>query len=750
MKPSLLQTHGLARVDRPARTINKYRLSLIVSMAVALGTGSALARSDDALNIEAVSNRADLVSGGDVLLRVNLPRKHQGMLSVNGAAVPGALHPAPDGNGYLALVTGLPLGRSTITLSAQGHMVHLDVTNHPISGPIFSGPHLQPWICTTATNGLGAPLDADCNAPTRYDFFYKNTTTPPVFVAYDPANPPPSAQIAITTTDRGVTVPYIVRVETGTLNRSIYKITVLFNPTQSWTPWAPQPAWNGKLLYLFGAGAGLQYTQGSLNNTFDDNSLSRGFATAAAVMTTHGTNANAKLNAEALMMVKEHLAEAYGPIRYTIGSGCSGGAIQQHSIGDQYPGLIDGLLPVCSYPDTWSLAVNSHDCHVLTPYFATTSPLLWANLADRLAVLGLNSEQECPGQDGPAAFGGRWFPVTNSSCLLPASALYNPVTNPQGVRCSLNAYHINELGVRPDGFTFQVFDSVGVQYGLNALQAGRISPEQFVDLNQKIGGLDIAGNYQAQRTVGDLTGLERMYRSGLITYGRELGKYPIIDARTNDNHEMHNNSEWMFTRFRLLRTNGNAANEIHWWEQSRVPNPVGNVSRPSAATALRAFNLMDQWLTAVEADRSNQPHEKKVARNKPAAAHDACIVDGVEYAWTPGSVCETEFTYTGMTRLVAGGPVTNDVLKCQLKPLSRLDYKVSFTDAQWARLQNTFSSGVCDYSKRGVGQGKPKPWLTFADGPGGRSLGKPPVSRSRDGHHDDRDDRDDDDHRDDD
>src|SRR6266478_2322860 len=276
-------------------------------------------------------------------------------------------------------------------------------------------------------------------------------------------------------------------------------------------------------------------------------------------MTAHGTNANAKLNAEALMMVKEHLAEAYGPIRYTIGSGCSGGAIQQHSIGDQYPGLIDGLLPVCSYPDTWSLAVNSHDCQALTPYFTTTSPLLWANLADLLAVLGLNSEQECPGQDGPAAFGGRWFPVTNSSCLLPASALYNPLTNPQGVRCSINAYHINELGARPDGFTFQVFDSVGVQYGLNAVQSGRISPQQFVDLNEKIGGLDIAGNYQAQRTVAD---------------------------------------------------------------------PTGNVSRPSAATALRAFNLMDQWLTAIEADRSNQPHEKKVARNKPAAAHDACIVDG--------------------------------------------------------------------------------------------------------------------------
>jgi len=176
-----------------------------------------------------------------------------------------------------------------------------------------------------------------------------------------------------------------------------------------------------------------------------------------------------------------------------------------------------------------------------------------------------------------------------------------------------------------------------------------------------------------------------------------------------------------------------------------VVNPVGNVSRPSPATALRAFNLMDQWLAAIEADRSKLPHGKKVTRNKPAAARDACIVDGVEHDWTPGSVCDAKFTYTGLIRMTAGGPVTNDVLKCQLKPLSRLDYNVSFTDAQWARLQSTFASGVCDYSKRGVGQRKPKPWLTFADGPGGRSLGKPPVSRSGDRHDDEHDDRDDDD-----
>jgi len=703
----------------------------LAAIVIAMGLGNVAAQPNPVLGLEAVSNRADLVSSGNVLVRVTLPPNvgaNQAVLMLNGQALANPLHPAPDGRGYLALVTGMNLGQNALLLAAGGSTLQLDLTNYPTGGPVFSGPHLQPWICTTQNHGLGAAVDADCNAPAQFTFFYKNATTGQ-FVAYDPANPPPPPLIASTTTDRGVTVPYIVRVETGALNRSIYKITVLFDPAQPWTPWAPQPAWNGKVVQMFGAGAGTQYTQGTLANAFDDNALGRGFATTAASLTNHGTISNTKLNAETLMMVKERLAESYGPIRYTIAQGCSGGAIQQHSIGDQYPGLLDGMLPNCSYPDIWSLYINSHDCQLFTRYFTTLSPALWTNVADRLAVIGLNSEQECPGQDGPAAFGTRFFVVTNALCLLPTANLYDPVTNPNGVRCSMKDYHINELGTRPDGFVYQVADNVGLQYGLTALQAGRITPEQFVDLNEKVGGLDIAGNYQSARTVADTVGLERMYKTGLITYGRELGKYPIIDARTDDNHEMHNNSEWMFTRFRLLRTNGNATNEVHWWEQSNVVNPVGNVSRPSAIVALKVFNMMDRWLSAIEADQTTLPHETKVTRNKPFGSFDACFVDGRMYEWRPGSICESQFTYTGLSRMVAGGPGTDDVLKCQLKPLNRADYNVAFTDAQWTRIVQTFPAGVCDFSKPGVGQQPPTaPWLTFNAGPGGTPLGPPPTA----------------------
>jgi hypothetical protein len=55
-------------------------------------------------------------------------------------------------------------------------------------------------------------------------------------------------------------------------------------------------------------------------------------------------------------------------------------------------------------------------------------------------------------------------------------------------------------------------------------------------------------------------------------------------------------------------------------------------------------------------------------------------------------------------RLVAGAPLTNDVLKCQLKPIDYSEYKASFSDAQKARMAAIFPAGVCDFSKPGLGQ----------------------------------------------
>jgi hypothetical protein len=74
------------------------------------------------------------------------------------------------------------------------------------------------------------------------------------------------------------------------------------------------------------------------------------------------------------MMLKEHIAETYGSIRYTIGAGCSGGSIQQHVIAADYPGLLDGIQPNCSYQDSWTTANEVNDCHLLRNYFNTVAP----------------------------------------------------------------------------------------------------------------------------------------------------------------------------------------------------------------------------------------------------------------------------------------------------------------------------------------------------------------------------------------
>ena len=53
---------------------------------------------------------------------------------------------------------------------------------------------------------------------------------------------------------------------------------------------------------------------------------------------------------------------------------------------------------------------------------------------------------------------------------------------------------------------------------------------------------------------------------------------------------------------------------------------------------------------------------------------------------------------------MAGAPIADDIIKCQLKPITASDYKVAFTADEMARLKKIFPGGVCDWSKPGVDQ----------------------------------------------
>jgi len=722
-----------------------------------------------ALRIEVLSNRADLISGGDALVRVALPpRRYAGgvRVAVGGHDETAAFAPQPDGT-LLGLVTGMVDGPNVVTATLRhGHATvgaRITITNHRIGGPVFAGAQVQPWVCRTqGLPGipLGAPNDAQCNTPTVYRFVYRSRdAAKPGFLPYDPAAP--ATDVAATTTDAGVRVPYIVRVEYGVIDRGIYAAAVLFDPARPWTPVAPQPGWNGRLVYAFGGGSAPHHVQDPPVSVLDDTALSRGYLVASSGLDVQGSNANSVVSAEALMMVKEHLVETYGQLRWTMGEGCSGGSIQQHLIAANYPGLLDGILPNCSYSDLWTTATEVADCGLLVHYFASTPG--WTP-AQQAAVAG-EKTPEAPFWPPPPTVFQQPHPTTSvctnwqltfvsssnpalaANCELPAGdpRVYNPVTNPGGVRCVVQDYQQAIWGPREPadwtaveqslgrGFARSPVDNVGIQYGLAALNAGAITPAQFLDLNARIGGFTIDGQVAPARTVASAGSLPIAYRTGQVSNGRYLGDVPIIDLRGSANvDDIHSDYHSWEMRARLDAANGTHANQVIWtWPSFGYFNGIA----PPPDIALRAFLTMAQWLDAITADHSARPLAHKVIAHKPATAVDACWPDATlnaggaevvdpEYAGT----CGRDFPHYGDARNVAGDPVTGQVLKCQLKPLDPSDYATGFSAAQWSTLSSLYPSGVCDYSRPGVAQRPSLPWVTFAAGPGGEPLGPPPHS----------------------
>jgi len=320
-------------------------------------------------------------------------------------------------------------------------------------------------------------------------------------------------------------------------------------------------------------------------------------------------------------------------------------------------------------------------------------------------------------------------------CGLPADQMYDPQNNPKGCRGTLQDFMIGALGKRPEsewtapekiagGFAKAAYDNTGIQYGLNALNGGTITPDQFIDLNSKIGGVNIDFDFQPQRSVADPGALETLYRSGQIDDARQLDRVPIIDLQDwSESGEIHTSFHAWSLRARLDKANGQHDNQLIWTYPASAP--ILGVG-PTDAIAQKSFLLLDKWLSRIEADKRDLPLEQKVVRDKPNDAVDGCFI-GDQFVTDMGT-CRATFPYYADARIAAGGPFTDDIGKCQLKPLDRGDYSVTFTDAQWAQLQKVFPSGVCDWNQPGVEQVPSQPWTTFADGPGGHALGAPPAA----------------------
>jgi hypothetical protein len=738
---------------------------MVVALACA---GPAFARG--AVRIQVLSNRADLISDGNALVAVSLPRGASAdslNVRVGRRDVSSAFAHRSDGR-IEGLIDGLRVGKNVVVASLRdGRGAKLTIINHPNGGPVFSGPHVEPWTCQKTA------VDADCNEPPKFTYLYKSTdSTRTDLQPYDPKSPP--SDVATTTTDSGSTVPFIVREETGYQDRDRYRIETLYDPSKPWSRWTPQPAWNHRLLVTHGGSCHTSYGptnppwgNGALTGTpgMEDIStvaLGRGFAVASTALDNSGANCNVALQAESIMMLEEYIAESYGDLRDTIGEGCSGGSLAEQWMSNAYPGLYQGLIATCTFPDADSTAQQIFDYALLANYFGVptsgsgTDPALGpvpmgTILHELLPAKGWTTAQAAD-VAGDATFNlpisWNWAFSAYSYFQLgdptgcPSSMgakAYNAKTNPGGVRCGVLDWQIDLLGPRPRsvwmaeekkagrGFAGVPLGNIGVQYGLGALAQGQISPAQFVDLNEKIGGGDPDLRPRPQRLGADEPALANAYRTGLVDEGDNLDRVPIINlAGPNDPGLAHDSFRAFALRARLERAHGTHGNQVMW----QGPAPI--IGDPVELND-GALDAMERWLDAIDADHSQRALAAKVIIDKPEDIRDQCF-DGDGQVVHDGLCGTTIVPVYGTPRMVAGEPITTDQNQCRLKPLRRSDYTVSFTDAQWASLQNAFPTGVCDYSKPGVDQQPVVPWLRYLDKHGnviygGAPLGPAPRSK---------------------
>ncbi|GAB3926466.1 DUF6351 family protein [Kribbella albertanoniae] len=694
------------------------RPAALVALIFAVLTALLVAPASAAygVRIEVLSTpRPDFVSDGNALIGITGENLDGLVIELNGQDVTDAFTRTADR--LIGLVRGLVVGRNTITAGEA----RLGITNYPRSGPMLAGPHETPYICgtagftTLAKVKLGPATGPNCSVPTRVDYLYRSTIDRSLKVL--PETKP--ADLATTTTSDGRRVPYIVRVETGVINRSIYEYAVLHD-REAGAPSVQRPpsGWNGRLVYSFGGGCpGGWYQQGSNTGGInDDVLLGRGYAVASSSLNVFGVNCNGVLAAETMTMTREHIAETIGVPRQTIGWGCSGGSYQVFQIADNYPGLLDGIVAACVFPEVGFATLHTiTDALLLDHYFRSADG--WTSEQKRAAA-GFGKVETIANLAGA---GRRIDPRVYCPEQLPVEQRYHPATNPDGARCDVYDHQVNIWGKNAAGAVRRPLDNAGIQYGLAALNAGKITAAQFVDLNRAIGGFDADANFVPGRTVADPLATETAYRTGqLINGGGGLASTPIIDYRQYLDEQPNGDIHLIFHSFslreRLVKANGDADNQVMLVQSGDAPGGF-STGNPVVLSALKA---LDQWMDAMDADTGPGSSHSRLLRNKPSSLVEAC--------WTPQGTkivekqvngigttrCNTLYPVWPAPRQVAGASVANDIIKCRLRPLSPADYQVDFTPAQWTALRQAFPQGVCDWKAPGDGQQRPtEAWPAF-------------------------------------
>jgi len=655
---------------------------------------------------------------------------------------------------------------------AETYLFPIPLGEHGPTKSLYSGDLQYPFYCMTLNSnlgqplvdnqeGLGVPVYRDINIHHDIIGYSKdcNIASQLYYYSVDENN-----QIKRLSTLPNITElqanTQLLRVEQGTINRFIYTVIMPISVSEVGDRLA-QSQWNKRLIYQFNGGSGIGYRQGRQKATrVIQRQLAQlldGYAVIASSGNRTSYTYNMLLAEDTARRVKKHFISLYGEPLYTVGIGGSGGGLAQYLIGQNSQGVLDGLIPLYSYPDMITQTTYALDCDLLNNYFTfrAENRSAWLDWQRRQRVEGLNALNDFPQRTAylqpvnqiMAGFVPQ-LPTGNSECINGYFGLSSFINNPkQGfIR---DFYHedvvdqtiwsywqdmVQLFGEDEYGYGRSTWDNVGVQYGLLALIEGDISKEEFLDINRKIGSwkpqhlmqqediltplgrklpiwLSLWGNKNitditdgvAKRHQGSIEAMQAAYRWGQVFIGKV--ELPIIDVRhyLEDELDMHHMSASFYSRLRILQANGNADNHVIWLAH-KDHNPVS-----------LAFEQMDKWLLA----RLNDP-SISVSDAKPKSLNDQCFDrDGSTIAagegvfngqWNQQALgqCLTVFPMFSTSRIQAGGTWAGDIFKCQLisvnQAIKRGVYRnIDVTDIT-EQLNEIFPQGVCDYQQSDVGR----------------------------------------------
>jgi len=646
--------------------------------------------------------------------------------------------------------------------------------------PLFAGPLQYPFLCQTEDSGLGQPLvdnqsgwgipvfaehngqrteriigySKDCLLPSRLHYYYYPAGVSGLPHRQDVTSSLDSHRPAAT--DQA---PLLVRTESGTINRHLYSIMMPVSQTD--TPaHADLSRWNKRLIYFFHGGINVGFQQGRLrmDRLVRDirHLLEEGYAVAYSTATHTNNTFNITLQEDTARRVKAQFAARYGEPEFTIGFGGSGGGLQQYLLAQNAPGLLDGGIALIAYPDMVTQVHYALDCELLEYYFdqLATDPAFWRTPEVRESVLGLSVTATEEAYKPPRLW---WLNDLASLLRLewpqpqpPSSEcnvgwrgspplIHNPAFHRQWQRFDPQVRHQSHwtywqdnqmtYGTNDKGHALSPWSNVGVQYGLQALTQGTISPKQFLELNARIGSWKPSDQMTAPR-LWHLSGDSRLYR--LSPYGEHnmthsgsrmavaarragplkaaraayqaghvyLGKLdiPIMDVRMYLDHEQNIHHTWAALSIRQRLLNADSDLRLNpLWITSKPYNPMFD-----------AVTLMDAWLTTAK-------ESGDLINSRPLAASDTCfdqagnviaqgdqVWDG-EWNQRPQGECTRNMPFHQGSRQVAGDSISGLTFQCARMPVAEALSSDLYASVDMTPYRDTlariFPEGVCDYSK---------------------------------------------------